>query len=732
MFKARRCVRGRHSFENRAGTALGLVLSALAGPAVAQMPSASPAPASNAAAPTSASNVELPAVVVGGDQMSTEDPTSYRVRRPSVPRLTQPLLDTPQSITVVPRQVIQDQAATTVQQALRNVTGISLAAGEGGVQGDNLTLRGFTAASDFYLDSMRDSGNYFRDPFNLDRIEVLKGPSSILFGRGSTGGVINQVSKTPMLESFVAGTASLGMGPITRLTADANAPVSALGPNAAFRMNVMAHRNEVVERDEVKFRRFGVAPSLALGLGTPTRLFFNYFHQSENNVPDYGIPFFFGRPPRVDRDNYYGLDSDTLETHVNILTAKIEHDFNETLSVRSQARYARYARLLRIAIPSAISGPGPEPDPDTVTVATPRRRQNGYNTFVQDQTDLTARFSTLGIPHIAVVGFEVGLERSEVARRNYDTVPGTNLADPDPDRPYASATTRVSDNRTKANSQAVFALDTIELGRYFQLNGGIRWDRFDADFRNSVSGEEFDRVDSKVSWRGALVFKPVEIGSVYFAYGTSFNPSAEALTFSAANADLPPEENETFELGTKWEVLDDRLLLRGALFRQEKTNARTPDPDDPTRNILAGELRVDGFELEGAGRVTDNWQVLAGYTFLDGEIRESNTAGEEGNRTANTPKHTFNLWTTYALPWDLEIGGGAQHVSRREGNNANTTSVPGFWRFDAMAKYRLTERVDLQLNVFNLTDKRFYEGVYPSRAVPGAGRTVLFTTLFQF
>jgi catecholate siderophore receptor len=704
------------------GTALGL-LSMLT-PAVAQTSGGTP--------------TVLPSISVETGRAG--EGGSYRPEASTLPKLTEPLKDTPQSITVVPRQMLDDTGATNFRDALRTVPGISLAAGEGGAQGDNLTIRGFNARGDIFLDGMRDFGSYYRDPFNYDSIEVLKGPSSILFGRGSTGGVVNQVSKTPGLAPFIAGTATLGTDLTRRATVDVNQPIQGLGTGAAVRLNAMIHDSEVAGRDVAENRRWGVAPSLALGLGTSTRFTLNYFHLSEDDQPDYGIPFLLSRPAPVNHSNYYGFDGENyLETRADVVTAKLEHDVNDALSLRTQFRYANYHRDVLISeaqVPASVTAATPL---SSIIVNRNQISALSTETFLQNQTDATIRFNTGGIGHTLVTGIEIGRETSDPRRFTYTGVPGTSLLYPNPDDPFTGTKTVRSDSKATSNSFAVYALDTLKLGDQVDLIGGVRWDRFDTDFeQRAPTSSELSRVDEKPSWRAALVYKPLPNGSVYVSYGTSFNPSGESLSLSAANVDTPPEENEVYELGSKWDLFDGGLSVRGAIYHQVKTNARTPDPNDPLLNVVTGEQTVDGFEIEAAGRITKQWQVFSGYAFADSEVTKSNRPAEVGNPLANTPKHTFSLWTTYDLPYRIQVGAGAFYVASRVASSTVDAAtgllreVPDYWRFDAMAKYALTDNVDLQLNLYNLTDEFYFETIHPAHIIPGAGRTALLTTSFRF
>ncbi len=658
------------------------------------------------------------------------------------PKYLAPLVDTPQSIDVIPARVLAEQGVTTLRDAVRNVAGISLAAGEGGSQGDNLTIRGFSARNDIFIDGMRDFGSYYRDPFNQDAVQVLKGPSSVTFGRGSTGGVVNQASKTPHLAAAMGGTVSVGSDETRRVTVDIDQPLPELGTGAAVRLNVMAHDAHVAGRDEAENRRFGLAPSLALGLGTPTRVTLSYFHQSGNDTPDYGIPWLFAGPAPVDRANYYGFKgTNVLRTNADIATAKVEHDFGGRLSVTNQARYASYARDAQITEAKVAVATTPSTPLDAIAVTRNQIAVISVESFLQDQLDATVRFATGPVQHRLVAGLEVGRETSDPTRFGFTGVPGTSLLHPDEHQPFSGASTITSSVKTSAVSAGAYALDTVSFGSKLDLVAGARWDRFDASYAQSVQAvASFRRADTMPSWRGAIVYKPAPFGSVYADYGTSFNPSAESLSLSAATANTPPESNRTYEVGTKWD-LAHRLSLRGAIFRTMKTNAREPDPDNPLQNVLSGEQRVNGVELEADGHLTDRWQLLSSYAFMDATLVKSATyPAAVGAELANVPRHSFNLWSTVDLPWRLQIGGGARYVGRR---TASTTTpldpatglvraLPGYWTASAMAKRPLTPRLDLQLNVENATDASYFDQLHPGHIVPGPGRSALLGVSFKF
>jgi len=694
--------------------------------------------------------IELPPMSVEGQSQGSSD---YKVDQPSLPKLTQPLRDTPQTITTIPRQVMQDQGVTTLRDALRNVSGLSINAGEASRQGDSISIRGFTASTDFYIDGMNDFGSYYRDPFNTDQVEVLTGPSSVLFGRGSTGGVVNQVSKSPFLDNYRSGSITFGTNLTKRLTADVNTPIDGLGPGAAFRINVMGHDNEFTYRDDAENSRFGIAPSLSFGLGTDTRTTLSYLHQTEYDMPDYGVPWLdvsgshIARPAPVSWENFYGFDSnDFLRTNVDVVTGKIEHDINDSLTLRSQLRYANYLRDFRITEPQVTTVVSAATPFSQISVNRNILAGQSAETYLEDQTDMTSRFSTGFVDHTLVTGIAIGRQTSDPTRFTFTGVPGTNLATPDPDQPFSATTSRISSQvGATAYTQAAYLVDTLKLAPQLDLLGAIRYDRFDAHVHqnvtnvtstnNQVAGS-FSRVDEKPSWRGAIVYKPEEHGSIYVQYGTSFNPSAESLALASNTVSLSPEESETYEAGSKWDVLHERLSLAGSIFQITKTNARETDPNNALNQINAGTIRVEGFSLSGVGRVTDQWQVFTGYTYLDAVV-VSSPAKDAGNRPASTPRNTYNLWSTYELTQRWQVGGGINYVSSRYASSLNDANgerreTPSYWTGQAMVKYRVTDAVNVQLNGYNLANKLYYEQIHPSHVIPAEGRTFLLSTNFVF
>lgn len=664
---------------------------------------------------------------------------------PSSPKYLEPLRDTPQTMTVIPHGMIEQQGATTLREVLRNVTGISIQAGEGGggLPGDNLSIRGFAARNDIFVDGVRDLGAYSRDPFNVEQVEVAKGPASLYAGRGSTGGSLNLSSKSPNLAVAHSAAISAGTDELARATVDVNQPLEGID-GSALRLNLMWNNAGTPGRDEVTSRRWGFAPSLAFGLGTPTRVTLSYSHLDQDNVPDYGIPWvpatnvplahLANRPAPVGFDNFYGLtDRDHEKTVTGLATAEVEHDLNDSLTFRSLVRHGRSERDSIITAPRFASS-------DSTAITRQLQSRDLEDTILAFQNDVTTSFETGAVDHALVAGVEVVRETSENHARTGPAAPLADLYDPDPGAPYSGPITRTgARTESTADTAAVYVSDTMKIGERWQLTGGLRLDRFGLELESvAVDGAAtpFARTDEVLSWRAGVVHKPVPDGSVYVAAGTSFNPSSEGatgLSLTAATAALEPERSRGYEAGTKWDLLGARLSLNAAVFRTEKTNARTPGiaPGDPA-TVLQGEQRVDGLEIGASGRITDRWQAFFGYTYLDSEVVRSNTPAEVGQELANTPDHSASLWTTYRVRPDVEVGGGAQYVGERFNNNTGTRVAPDYLLFDAMASYDVNERFSLRLNVTNLTDERYIDRVGGGHFVPGAARSVSLTTGVKF
>lgn len=707
----------------------------------------------------------------------------YQPRGLSASTYTQPLLDVPQTVQIIPEALLRDQGATTLRDALRNVSGISIQAGEGGAPlGDSLSIRGFAARSDIYIDGIRDFGAYSRDPFNLEQIEVAKGPASAHNGRGSTGGSINLVTKSAQLNDFVHSDVSVGSDNLFRATLDINQAIPGI-EGAAMRLNVMSHQNDTPGRDYARSERWGIAGSLAFGLGeavavphsgkssvdgkgsyggketagfvvpNDTRLFLNVFHFEEDNVPDYGIPWVPSglKDPRiaayenliapVSFDNFYGnLQRDFEETDTSVASARFEHDFNDSLTLRNQVRVGESNRL------SVVSSPRFNPASNPAMIrGDDWKDRDEQNSIVSNQTDFVFSTDTGSFHHDGVLGFEFSREENDRFRYDARNSGLLSLYNPDPNAPLLPG--RVGRNgdstHTTATTTAAYLFDTMEVTEWLEFTGGARYDRFDVDFSSvdttgGTGVSRLGRVDEMVSGQAAVVLKPAENGSIYFGWGTSFNPSGELLSLSdtatATNSiNVDPEQNETFEVGTKWNVLDERLSLSAALFKTNKTNARTQDPADPSDFVvLEGEQVVEGFEFGLSGEVTSWWNISTSYTHLDSEVTSSLDPLEVGRELSNTPQNSFSLWNTFDLGGGFFAGGGPVFVDSRFNSTANLREAPSYTTWDAMIGYEVNENLTLRVNVYNLGDEDYLDRIGGGHAVPGAGRSVMFTASAKF
>jgi catecholate siderophore receptor len=734
-------------------------------------------------------------------------------------KFTEPLLDTPQTVAVIPAFVLKDEQNRTLLDAVRNVPGISIAAGESGAQGDNLTIRGFTARNDIFLDGIRDFGSYYRDSFNYEQVEVLEGPAGVQFGRGSTGGVINQESKTPAADKFLNVATQFGTDLTWRITVDANEPLPDLAAGTAFRLNAMATEGGVAGRPYAENRRYGVAPSISVGMNSPTRATLSYFHFTESDTPDYGLPWFEnGLAPGAGRHSYFGFpDANYLRTNDDILTLKANHSFagKGEVDVHTIARWANYPRDVQITEPQLCSNVSVSTPVGGYVAALPTE---AYNTALTcpaltgasvasiplnrnqikiksvegdlwDQTELTARFKVAGVRNDFAGGVEGGREVSNPIKYSYtenkiNSVTPTSLLAPTPQDVFSGIGYIASITHVKSESVGLYFVDTMKLGRFIELSGGVRWDYFDTLFNlydapppANVTGYTLTAAIAPISqtvhqptYRAALVFKPTQHGSVYFDYGTSFNPSAESLSLSASSSLLPPEENETFEVGAKYSLLRERLQLEGAWFRTEKDNARETDPTNSNNIVLAGNQLVKGVQASAVGRLGRGTDIVLGYAYLDSAVLYSKLFPTSiGYPLANVPKQTFNAFLTHNLPWRLSAGFGGNYVASRTASsttpyvgtgysgpiafvagtapcNATATvtvncyqvtsvamkQVPGYWVFNAMLKRPITDRIELQANVYNLLNRFYIDQPHPSHLIPGAGLSALIGASWRF
>ncbi len=705
------------------------------------------------AAPTQLDQVE----VTGRDNRD-----KVKTDTATVGRVQTQLRDVPQSVTVINRTMLNAQGATSLSDALRTVPGITIGAAEGGQIGNNINLRGFTARTDIFLDGVRDRGQYYRDTFFIDTIEILKGPSSMLFGRGSTGGAINQVSRQANLRQSTEVSITGGTHDFYRATVDTNQPMS---DTSAFRISAMG-QNTQSTRDILTNEDYGVAPTVRFGIGTPTTLTLSGLFQHNHDMADYGISPLNGAPAPVAYHNFYGLTDDRLLQDASVIGAKLEHRISENVTFRNQLQYNRTAIDSRetnsarvgtfvasrlgggvfTTLPTSATGYYTALPASALSVLIQSKDRAIVDDSQYNQTDVISTFSTGFIKHTLVTGVELGKDtyQNQAITRVDPSISGpaattglavVSLTSPQY-LPQSSRTIRTNGNLATSNaiSLAGYFNDTLELSPQWKLVAGLRYDRYRARLNNTITspGEVGQSVDF-VSKRGGVIFQPTEQQSYYVAYGTSFDPSLETLTVTAGQQALDPEKNKSYEAGAKYDLFDNNLSVTFAGFRIEKQNARTQISTGVYE--LDGNIRVNGGEFGITGRITPDWQLFGGYTFLNAKIVKASTLDStQGKVPANTPRQSATLWTTYTLFHALDLGSGVTYQSSRFASNTDFVKAPGFVRWDGSVTYHV-KQYDVRLNLLNITDKDYITALIPSdggRSVPGAGRTALLTLNTRF
>ena len=736
------------------------------------------------------------------------------------PKFTAPLVNTPQTVQVIKEQVLRDQGATTLTEALRNTPGVgTFFLGENGNTntGDAVFMRGFDSSSAIFVDGIRDLGSISRDTFNIDQVEVVKGPSGTDVGRTSPTGYINLVTKKPKLDDSFTGSLGFGSADFKRGSIDWNKSLSGEnGIGAAFRLNAVAEDAGVAGRDFVKNKRWSIAPSLAFGLNSPTRVYLDYVHVKQNNVPDGGVPTiglpgystpdatairsglarrtYLNYAQRVDSSNFYGTSADFDHVTTDMFTARVEHDLTPDITIRNTTRYAKTQQDYMLTafmgggLTASTAGVGQLPavnsgfintvvptNPATWTITRnlPTNKDQA-NTIFTNQTSVSAKFNTGSISHT----FNGGLEFiRETQRANnyyaagYSTVgttfapagswPAANLYAPDRNVLGYNRLPNGTGSDGSTDTIGLFAFDTIKFNEQWQLTGGLRYDHYSTDYdataltlartgnnpqTATITPTRLKLSDSLWSGKIGLVYKPTENSSVYAAYGTAAQPpgganfqlAAGGSGNSAARTDFLPQKAKTYELGTKWDVLNKRLALTAALYRTDVSNEVVQDSISQ-QYYQTGKKRVQGIELGVSGAITDNWGVTTGFTTMNTRVLSGPSVLADGSTSlAYTPKRAFTLWTTYQLPFGLTIGGGARYNGKlyrgTDGAVGTPAYVESYWVVDAMASYRINKNVDLQLNVYNLFDKDYVAAINKSgyRYTPGTPRSFKVTANFAF
>ena len=722
----------------------------------------SPAIALGAEAVVEAADTADQIIIVNGERIPTNpnaDPAApYKIDRSSSAKFTEPLADTPKSVTVIPQQVIQDLGATSFRDLVRTQPGITLGTGEGGnAFGDRIFIRGFDARNDVYIDGLRDPGVTSREIFAVEQIEIVKGPSSTFGGRGTTGGAVSLVSKAPLPANVARFELVGGSDATRRFTADVNRK---LADNVQFRVNAMWHDADVAGRDHVWNRRWGVAAALGIQPTSQLDLNFDYYHLTTKGMADWGVPFDARsqQPFAVPRGNFYGvLARDFLDGRADIGTFRLVWRPGEHVKFQSRTRYGSN---LNAYIASAPENPViTDPSPANWTVrANPKNRNATSETWV-NANDITFDFDTGSLHHSLVAGTEWTNE--QVVNRPFAFASSETVGaiivptqiilqpifNPNPTIAFSQfPTLSGASNTAIVRTKAAYVMDTIDIGATLKLSGGLRYD--DYIVTNTAFTAALVRTDLRnhshfLNWNAGLVWKPVAPLSLYVSAATSSNPSGEQTDGSGvsygglapATANLDPERNRSYEAGAKYLAGDGgHLLLTAAVFRTEKTNARITDPLTGLQ-VLAGNQRVTGFELGAQGNLTPSLSLFGGYTYLDAKVLPTSNPPQAGGIFPNIPKHSLAMLATWQVMDAFTLGGQASYNSERFGGAtvAGTATLPAYWRFDATARVRLSGKAELQLNVLNLTNKLYYDAIYRS-ATPFAyvapGRSALLTLRF--
>lgn len=746
---------------------------------------AAPAPvapeaATPIAAPTTAT--ELQTITV---QAQAEVP--YKADAVSSPKFTQPLVDTPQTITVIKKEILQEQGAVSLMEALRNTPGITMQMGENGntSQGDTFQMRGFSTQTSTFVDGIRDLGAITRDTFNLESIEVAKGPAGADIGRGSASGYINLVTKVPSLDEAASASYTVGTGDKNRLTLDVNRK---LNDSSAFRINALQQQSGVDDRYFVENNTVAIAPSIAFGLGTPTRVYAFAQHITQNNVPDGGIPTigmdgYYVNPSynhdnasgtpnqqtpagdvlaaaymngaKVNRKNFYGSAWDYEKAVADMVTLKFEHDLGEGAVLTNSSRYGqtRWERVI-----TGINGPSLSQasvasnnpaDPATWTLNRSVQGTDQRNEIIANTTNLSTAFKTGALEHALATGVELAIESQVSNTITGGSAPAANLYNPNPYDAFVKPSLTGAYSEGETRTLALYAFDTIKINEFFDINAGLRADRYKTETFTNTSQALLKDSDTLLSWKVGALFKPAENGSVYAAYATSQTPPGSANfslatgANSASNAKFDPQETTNYEVGTKWNVLNERLALTAAVYRTDNTNEITYDPISLVYT-QEGKTRVEGIELGAAGQITSAWQVSAGVAFMDTEVLENRTttANNAGNAIRWSPEVSGTVWTTYKLSNELTVGGGARYMGEQKrvvtsGANLATQNmpvIPAYWVLDAMASYQFMKGLTVRGNLYNVLDEEYISVLNNggSRMTLGAPVSASLTLDFQF
>ncbi|MEG0052047.1 MAG: TonB-dependent siderophore receptor [Comamonas sp.] len=689
-------------------------------------------------------------------------------------KFTAPLLDTPKTVQVISEELIKQTGATSLQDALRSTPGITFGNGEGGnPSGDQPFIRGMDAQSSTFVDGMRDISAGTREVFNVESVEVIKGADSAYAGRGGAGGSINISTKKAKNENFISGDVGLGTDNYLRGTLDINRKIN---DTTAFRLNAMGHSADVPGRNGPDNKRWGIAPTVTFGLGTPTEVSLSWQHLQTDNTPDGGVPYLYSNAAMAklpggstvrptygnDRANWYGLNNRDFEKEKSdLFTASVTHKFTDTNKIRNSLRYSKTKQDYVWTQPDDSKG-------NAINGYVWRRGNARVSdtTTLQNVTEFTGKEQTGSIGHTYAFGLELSKEKSDV-RSSAIQSGGTCTSVVDPwcttlsnpsgaNAPWNFAWSLPAQATVnKVDTVALYGFDTLKLNEQWLVNGGLRVDHYKLSTSGPAGGRapnnypayDLSRSDTLFNYQLGVVYKPAANGSIYANIGTASRPGGSTLgngnedltTTTDALLSLKPEKTKSIELGTKWDLLDKKLNLTAAIFRNEVTNVRITDA---TGTYMGGNKTVNGLELGFTGQILSNLSVFGGYTFMDSEQKNMGAGNvANGQRFTNTPKHSFSMWTSYKPMSKLTLGLGiyaqssvnaAYAVSTVDGGIV-TKGANGYARYDAMMAYQIDKNLAFQLNLYNLGDKVYYSGVRsPHYATMAAGRSAVASLKFTY
>ncbi|MFJ2994906.1 TonB-dependent receptor [Pandoraea sp. NPDC087047] len=733
--------------------------AALPAHAQTSQPASASADTADTAGAAQASSSNAPAVALPATQVN-DSAVSSPMQTKTLPsyKFVAPLRDTPRSITVIPEELIKQTNATTFADALRTVPGITFIGGDAAANpsADRPVIRGFESRNSIFVDGMRDSGVQNRETFDIENISVIKGPDSVYAGRGAVGGSIDITTKTPRLEDFTNASLGLGTDSYKRLTMDVNRQIN---DQTAVRLNVMGHDADQAGRTNVYSKRWGVAPSVAFGLNSPTTVTISYYHLNSYDMPDFSAPFrsIGGTPDGgFQRNQFYGLNTrDYRRAQTDTGEIKVEHRINDTWKIRNITMVGR-STLDYVATNPQFS----TTNPGMISL---QAKSGKYATnSIANQTELTGKATLFGFEHTLTGGVEFSNEQSRYEGYLVSDSAGNNIRSGgpcsvayncttidnwNPNNPWTGSIVLNGDKlfpgaatNTRTNTASAYLFDSVKLSERWMINAGARFDRFDVN-AVQAGAPDLKNISNLFSFQLGLIYKVLPSLSLYTSYGTSANPpgansglggGSDQLT--AKNTNLSPERSRNIEVGAKWDVIDQRLSLTAALFQTEKTNAQVSDGLNGTIN--AGSQRVRGAELGWAGSLTNHWRVFGGYSYLNAVTTDAGPGAQPGSNglpMVMVPKHNLTLWTDYEVMPKLTLGAGMTLSSLTYASVSPSVRkwTPGYARFDAMATYRVSRSVDLQLNVQNIFDKQYYSSAYPIYATWAPGRTAMLTLNFH-